>query len=127
MLRNYKDLKVWQKSYLLCLKIYEVTKEYPREEKFGLSAQSRRAGVSASSNIAEGYGRKSTKQYIQQLYVSYGSICEIETQIMLAKDLNYMVEEKFCAINSLITEVERMLIALIRSLEKKANKRIKSC
>ena len=127
MLRNYKDLKVWQKSYLLCLKIYEVTKEYPGEEKFGLSAQSRRASVSVPSNIAEGYGRQSTKQYIQQLYVSYGSICEIETQILPAKDLNYMVEEIFCTIISLTLEVERMLIALIRSLENKVKNRIKSC
>mgnify|MGYP002396961286 FL=1 len=70
-----KELKVWQKSYSLCLRIYEVTKIYPIEEKYGLSSQLRRAGISVPSNIAEGYGRKSTKQYIHQLYVPYGSIC----------------------------------------------------
>jgi four helix bundle protein len=118
MLRNYKELKVWKKAYALCLQIYEVTKDYPREEKFGLSSQMRRAGVSVPSNIAEGYGRKSTKQYIQQLYVSYGSICEMETQLLLSKDLYYLKEDKFQEINTVISEVERMLKALIRSLEK---------
>ena len=119
MLRNYKDLKVWQKAYTLCLQIYEVTKSYPVEERFGLSSQLRRAGVSVPSNIAEGYGHKSTKQYIQYLYVSYGSICEMETQLLLAKDLHYLKEVNFVELNSQLSEVERMLKALIKSLEKK--------
>ena len=123
MLRNYKELKVWQKAYTLCLQIYGVTKHYPVEERFGLSSQVRRAGVSVPSNIAEGYGRKSTREYVQFLYVSYGSICEIETQLLLAKDLHYLKEISFVELNSILREVERMLKALIRSLEKKMEKK----
>jgi four helix bundle protein len=119
MLRTYKDLKVWQKGYALCLQIYEATRSFPGEEKFGLSSQLRRAGVSVPSDIAEGYGRKSTKQYIQFLYVSYGSICELETQLLLSKDLYYLKEVRFFELSSRLSEIERMLMALIKSLERK--------
>ena len=81
MLKNYKELKVWQKAYELCLKIYKTTKTFPKEERYGLTSQIRRAAVSIPSNIAEGYGRRTTGEYIQALYVVYGSQCELETQI----------------------------------------------
>ena len=77
MLKNYKELKVWQKSYQLCLKIYKVTKIFPKEEKYGLTSQIRRSAVSIPSNIAEGYGRKTTADYIKYLYIAYGSVCEL--------------------------------------------------
>jgi four helix bundle protein len=73
MLKNYKELKVWQKSYQLCLDIYKVTKGFSKEEKYGLTSQIRRAAVSVPSNIAEGYGRKTTPDYIRSLYIAYGS------------------------------------------------------
>jgi len=69
MLKNYKELKVWQKSYQLCLEIYKITAKFPKDEKFGLTSQIRRAVVSVSSNIAEGYGRKTTADYIKSLYM----------------------------------------------------------
>jgi four helix bundle protein len=119
MLRNYKDLQVWQKAYTLCLQIYEATKIFQGDERYGLSSQLRRAGVSVPSNIAEGYGRKSTKEYVQFLYFAYGSICELETQLLLSKDLCYLEEVGFLKLGSNISEVERMLKALIRSLERK--------
>ena len=72
MLKNYKELKVWQKSYELCLKIYRMTTKFPKEEKYGLTAQIRRSAVSIPSNIAEGYGRKTTLDYVRMLYISYG-------------------------------------------------------
>ena len=90
MLKNYKDLNVWQKSYGLCLKIYRMTAKFPSEERYGLTSQIRRASVSIPSNIAEGYGRKTTVDYIRMLYISYGSVCELETQILLAGDLGYI-------------------------------------
>jgi four helix bundle protein len=74
MLKNYTELKVWQKAYQLCLEIYKVTKNFPREERYGLTAQIRRAAVSIPSNIAEGYGRRTPGEYIQSLYIAYGSI-----------------------------------------------------
>ena len=80
MLKNYKDLKVWQKSYELCLRIYRITAKFPKEERYGLTSQLRRSVVSIPSNIAEGYGRKTTVDYIRMLYISYGSLCELETQ-----------------------------------------------
>ena len=88
MLKNYKDLKVWQKSYKLCLKIYRITGRFSKEEKYGLTSQIRRSVVSIPSNIAEGYGRKTTLDYTRMLYISYGSVCELETQILLAGDLD---------------------------------------
>jgi four helix bundle protein len=89
MIKNYKDLIVWQKAYQLCLDVYMATKNIPKEERFGLISQIRRAAVSVSSNIAEGHGRKSKAEYIQFSYIAYGSICELETQILLADDLKY--------------------------------------
>ena len=81
ILKNFKDLKIWQKSYELCLKIYRITAEFPKQERYGLTSQIKRSVVSMASNIAEGYGRKTTVDYIRMLYISYGSVCELETQI----------------------------------------------
>jgi len=119
MLKNYKELKVWQRSYQLCLKIYKITKRFPNEEKYGLTSQIRRAAVSVPSNIAEGYGRKTTLDYTRMLYISYGSVCELETQILLAGDLGLIEKGEFSTLNKDIAEIERMLKALIKSLEKK--------
>lgn len=119
MLRNYKELKVWQKSYRLCLEIYKITKRFPKEERYGLTSQIRRSAVSVPSNIAEGYGRKTTPEYIRFLYIAYGSNCEMETQILLSGDLGYIETDKLEILQVGIGEVERMLKALINSLEKK--------
>ena len=119
MLRNYKDLKVWQKSYQSCLEIYGITKGFPKEETYTLTSQIRRAAVSVPSNIAEGYGRKTTPEYIRSLYIAYGSNCELETQILLSGDLGYIDARKLKALQEQIGEVERMLKALIKSLEDK--------
>ncbi len=94
MLKNYRELKVWQKSYHLCLTIYKVTKDFPKDERYGLISQTRRSAVSIPSNIAEGYGRKTTSDYLLFLYIAYGSLCELETQILIAKGLDYVKAEK---------------------------------
>jgi four helix bundle protein len=119
MLNNYKELKVWQKSYQLCLKVYDITKTFPKHEGFGLTSQMRRAVVSIPSNIAEGYGRKTTPDYLRSLYIAYGSTCELETQILLSGDLGYLNKEVMPELQRDISEVERMLKALIKSLEKR--------
>ncbi|OGL44763.1 MAG: hypothetical protein A2149_07845 [Candidatus Schekmanbacteria bacterium RBG_16_38_11] len=119
MLKNYKELKVWQKSYQLCLDIYKITKDFPKEEKYGLTSQIRRAVVSIPSNIAEGYGRKTTLEYTHALYIAYGSHCELNTQIELSCDLGYIKKENLKELQENIGEVERMLKALIKSLENK--------
>ena len=119
MLKSYKDLKVWQKSYNLCLDIYRTTKEFPKEELYGLSSQIRRSAVSIPSNVAEGYGRKTTADYMRSLYIAYGSNCELETQILLAGDLKYVEKGKLNKLKNDMAEVERMLMALIKSLSAK--------
>jgi len=119
MLKNYKELNVWKKSYQLSLSIYRITAMFPKEERYGLISQIRRSVVSIPSNIAEGYGRKTTADYIRFLYISYGSICELETQILLAGDLDLIDSDELNSVNMDIAEVERMLKALIKSLETK--------
>ena len=119
MLKNFKELKVWQKAYQLCLDIYQISKDLPNEEKFGLTSQIRRSAVSIPSNIAEGYGRRTTPDYIRSLYIAYGSNCELETQTLLSGDLAYINIEKQKTLLEKISEVERMLKALIKSLESK--------
>lgn len=117
--KTFKDLKVWQKSYNLVLEVYRHTKNFPMEEGFGLTSQIRRAAVALPSNIAEGYARRYLKQYIQFLYIAYGSGAELETQLMLAKDLGYLDEKRLEYLINKDYEIERMLKALIKSLEKK--------
>jgi len=119
MLKNYKELNVWQKSYQLCLEIYNITKGFPKDEQYGLTSQIRRAAVSLPSNIAEGYGRKTTPDYLRSLYIAYGSCCELETQILLAGDLGYIKDTNIKELLATIGDVERMLKALIRALENK--------
>ena len=119
MLRNYKDLKVWEKAYKLCINIYQITKAFPNDEKYGIVSQVRRSAVSIPSNIAEGYGRGTTQDYIRFLYIAYGSNCELETQVLLSCDLGYIGSEQRKNLLENIREIERMLKALINSLENK--------
>jgi four helix bundle protein len=119
MLKNFKELKVWQKSYQLCLELYGITMDFPNEEKYGLSSQMRRAAISIPSNIAEGYGRKTIPDYVRCLYIAYGSNCELETQALLSGDLAYLKNEEQISLLEKIAEIERMLKALIKSLENK--------
>ena len=119
MLKNYKELQVWRRAYQLCLEIYRHTKYFPQDERYGLTSQIRRAAVSVPSNIAEGYGRKTTNEYIQALYIAYGSTCEIETQTLLVGDLKYIDKEELQKLMVDIGDVERMLKGLINSLQRK--------
>ena len=97
-----------------------MTAKFPTEEKYGLTSQIRRSVVSIPSNIAEGYGRKTTLDYVRMLYISYGSVCELETQILLAGDLNLIEKGDLDTLKENIAEIERMLKALIKSLENKS-------
>ena len=119
MLKNYRELNVWQRAYKVCLDVYKITKSFPNEEKYGLTSQIRRSAVSVPSNIAEGYGRKTTNEYIQALYIAYGSICELETQVLLAGDLGYIKAGNLEMIQKDIGDIERMLKRLINSLKEK--------
>lgn len=117
--KTYKDLIAWQKAYSLCLETYALTKRFPNEEKYGLVSQLNRCAVSIPSNIAEGYTRKSTADYIRFLYMSYSSLAELETQLLLSKDLNFINKENFKTIIKSQNEVQRIMMGLIKSLKQK--------
>lgn len=109
--RSFKDLIVWQKSYKLVTEIYKITRNFPKVELYGLSQQMRRCAVSIPSNIAEGYGRQYNKEYKQFLSIAYGSVCELETQYLLANDLQYISRSEMA--ENLIKEVGSMLYCMV--------------
>jgi four helix bundle protein len=118
MLKSFRELRVWKKSYDLCLEVFRITKNFPTEERYVLSSQMRRSALSIPSNIAEGYGRKTKADYIRILYIAYGSACELETQISLSGDLNYVQDGLLEKLKEEMSEVGIMLRALIRALNK---------
>jgi four helix bundle protein len=117
MLKSHKDLTTYQKTYGLCLEIYKLTREFPKEELYGLVSQMRRSAVSIPSNIAEGYSRKSRKEYVQFLRIALGSCAELETQVSLAIDLNYISNNKGEEISGELAKAGQLLTKLISSLE----------
>ena len=116
-LESYKELIVWQKSMKLAEDVYCVTDSFPLKEKFALTSQIRRAAISIPSNIAEGYGRITAKNYVQFLYISKGSLFELETQIELSKRLNYISEEVYNNLEENIIEISKMLRTMIMKLK----------
>ncbi|NDV79639.1 four helix bundle protein [Dysgonomonas sp. 511] len=115
---THKDLTVWQKSIHLVKMIYVETKSFPKEELFGLISQMRRSAVSIPSNIAEGFGRGSKKECEHFVYIALGSASELETQLIIAKELDYFSGDKFNTLNMILTEIIKMLSALINSMKK---------
>jgi four helix bundle protein len=116
---SYKDLTVWQKSYQLTLLTYKASKKFPKEEIFNLVSQIRRSAVSLPSNIAEGNYRGSKKEQLQFLRIAFASGAELETQLLLSKDLQYISNEEYNAICSLLSEVMKMLNIFIKNLSSK--------
>ncbi len=114
---HFRKILVWQKSISLVTKIYKATSTFPKEEMFGLTSQIRRSSVSIPSNIAEGSGRESTKDFLRFLYISLGSIFEMQTQLEIAKNIIYIKEEEFNLLYEDSREIERMLASLIRKLK----------
>lgn len=113
ILKSYKDLIVWQKSIELVVLIYELTSKFPKSEQFGIVSQMRRAVVSVSSSIAEGYGRKHIKEYRHFLSISYGSVLELETQLTISKKLGFLTLTESEKCFGLLQEVSKMLNSMI--------------
>ncbi len=109
MINSYKDLIVWQKSIALVKEIYRLTAHFPKEEQFGITSQLRRAAISIPSNIAEGYGRRTLKERQQFYIMAYGSALEIETQLLISKDLDLASFKNFEISESLLLEIIKML------------------
>lgn len=115
-MRNYKELKVWEKAHDITLNIYEITKDFPSEEKFGIISQLRRASSSIPTNIAEGCGFNSDKQFVRFLSIALGSASEVDYLIFLALELNFLELEQYNSLNSEIKEVKKMLYVFIEKL-----------
>lgn len=116
-INSYKDLLVWQKSINLVEKVYLVTKIFPKDEIFGLTSQIKRSAISIPSNIAEGTGRSTRKDYLQFLHIAYGSLLELETQLLIAKNLGFAKQEEYGMLAEQILEISKMLKSLIKSLQ----------
>ena len=114
--KSYRDLIVWQRSIQLVKKVYEITRTFPADERFGLVSQMRRASVSISSNIAEGQARRTPGEFINFISQAEGSTAELDTQFIIACELSFVSEQSRQEIPGLIDEVSRMLNALRRSL-----------
>ena len=115
--KSYRDLNAWQNARRLVGAIYEISAHFPDDERFGLTSQIRRCAVSVPSNIAEGYGRGASADYLRFLRIARGSLFEIETQLILACDLEYISESDLKGLNEIITQTARPLSGLIRSIE----------
>ena len=118
-IRNYKDLVVWQKAMGLVTEIYLQTRCFPKDEIYGLTSQIKRAVVSIPSNIAEGHGRDSTKEYIHFLSIAYGSLMEVETQLQIAANLKFLEQSEANKMFYNTAEIGRMINGLSRSLKNK--------
>ena len=121
-INSYRDLTVWQKSMELARMVYVIVKKLPREELYGLSDQMRRASVSIPSNIAEGFYRSSTRDYIHFLSIAKGSLGEIETQLILSENFEYLTKEQIMPILEQCEEIGKMLTGLIHNLQLKLSK-----
>ncbi len=115
-MRNYKNYIVWEKGHKLTLDIYQIVANYPKEELFSLVSQMKRSSSSIPTNIAEGCGRKSEKDFCRFLYIAFGSANELEYQIILSRDLNFITGEEVDVLLFQVEEIKKMLNSLIQKL-----------
>lgn len=120
-IQSFTDLTAWQKGHELVLEIYKVTKNFPREELYALVDQMRRCVVSITSNIAEGFSRKSYKEKIQFYAIALGSTTELQNQLLVAKDVGYIAKDKFDSLAYLTVEVHKLINGLIKGAKKYTN------
>jgi four helix bundle protein len=114
--KSFRDLVVWQKSMALAVDVYKLTRAFPREEIYGLTSQLRRATVSVPSNIAEGFGRRSRLDYRNSLCIARGSVLEVQTQLLISRELGFGDAERIAAADGMADEVSRMLWALMEKI-----------
>ena len=117
---NFRDLLIWQKAMNLVTKIYKSTQAFPKEEVFGLTSQIRRCSVSIPSNIAEGYGRNFNTEFLRFLNISLGSLFELQTQLEIAHNIEYLDEETFNTIYNDTRELEIMLVSFSKKIKDRA-------
>ena len=120
-MKSYRELEAWIKARFLVKEIYVLTSAFPKEELYGLSSQMRRCAVSVPSNIAEGMGRQFKKETLQFLHIARGSLYELETQLFIANDLNFMKPDRLESLLLQLEESRRLLSGLINYFEKSTN------
>jgi four helix bundle protein len=116
-MKDFKNLKVWQKGIKLVVDVYKTSKKFPQEELYGLTSQMRRSAISVPSNIAEGCGRNSDKDFNRFLEISLGSSFELETQIIIAHELEFLTKEEFFDLSDKVQEEQKMITGLQKSLK----------
>jgi four helix bundle protein len=116
-MKSYKELIVWQKSIILCTSLYKLTNQFPKSEIYGLTSQLRRAAVSIPSNIAEGQHRQYKNEFIQFLYIALGSTAELDSQLNIALNINYIKTDEYISVFNQLEEIKKMLSALIKQLK----------
>ena len=116
-IQSYRDLEVWQKAMDLSVECYRVTKQYPKEELFGMTSQIRRAAASIPANIAEGQGRQGTKEFLNFLGIARGSLMEVETHLILCQRVGLLPQTDLDKLLTLADQISRMLAGLRKSLE----------
>jgi four helix bundle protein len=116
-IRSYRDLHAWRLSVDACLDVYRCSSQFPDSERFGLTSQVRRAAVAVPSNIAEGYGRGSTSDYLRFCRVARGSLYEVETQLLIAAELGFLGRTEYQEQHTKLDECGRVLAGLVRSVE----------
>jgi four helix bundle protein len=115
-MRDFRKYAVWEQSHKLVLELYRLTKNFPQEEKFGLTSQIRRAGISTPANISEGCGKLSERDFARFLGISFGSCQEVECLTLLAKDLDYLDEQSYEPLSIEIVSIKKQLYHLIKKL-----------
>jgi len=113
-IENFKDLDAWKEGHKLVLMIYNITKNFPKEETFGLTSQMRRCAVSIISNVAEGFGRQSYKEKVQFYSMAEGSVTELQNQLVIARDIDYLSETDFERVNEQTIKVHKIINGLIK-------------
>ena len=116
-MKDFKDLRVWEKAHSMTIGVYKATKEFPREELFGITSQMRRAASSIGANIAEGTGRRSDGELTRYLHIARGSAAELEYHLLLARDLDLLSTVRFDLLRRQVDEVQRMLTSLIQQVQ----------
>lgn len=114
-IKSFTDLKVWQEAHILVIEVYKTVKGFPREEIFGLTSQMKRASVSITSNIAEGFSRRSAKEKIQFYSIAHGSLTELQNQLLIARDVGYINEDRFKKFSQQTIIAHKLLNAFIRT------------
>ena len=122
-IESHRDLQVWQRAKELAVRVIRATKRFPVDERFALSSQIRRSAVSVPSNIAEGFGRGSRDDYLRFLRVSRGSLFELDTQLLIAGELQYLADAESKVISEQWTSCSQLLAGLIRRLEQPSRQR----